>query len=441
MKNRIRGGRMTHLSRKFFLINFVLLVVGGVQAVERTEYSYPVKDSYVATVSSAATSLFLRSKGSIGKKITLNIFPDRNNLPFYQNRNKVVSSISLHRGQRRPLVFILGGFGASAQSDTSRFLMWNLKKRGYHVVSIASPFFWQFNLSAMTDGTPGIIQRDSFDVYKVMLNTYLKAQQKYSFEVSDFYLLGYSLGGLESVFVDQIDQSQTQHFDFKKVIAINPPVSLKNSARLVDSYIANWKSLGEGGQKRLSNKIFDVFVSLGQSFANKEVSQSSIFQITKSLPLSTLEARALIGQQFHESLRSTIFLSELISQRGDFEIFEQHFSPQPGLQNAAQFNLNDYLTKVIIPYYRSIEPGISINQIFYKLSLKSKKSYIENNSRLYVVHNADDPIITPADLSFIKQSYGAKRSLIYPRGGHLGNIWHSQNLKDIFNILDEKIEL
>jgi hypothetical protein len=46
--------------------------------------------------------------------------------------------------------------------------------------------------------------------------------------------------------------------------------------------------------------------------------------------------------------------------------------------------------------------------------------------------NEDDLILTPADLSFLKDVFGA-RAKIYARGGHLGNLTFRDNIGYMIN--------
>ncbi len=49
-------------------------------------------------------------------------------------------------------------------------------------------------------------------------------------------MAGYSLGGAQSAFVAKLDEKENQ-FNFKKVLMINPPVSLFNSVVILDELL------------------------------------------------------------------------------------------------------------------------------------------------------------------------------------------------------------
>ena len=49
-----------------------------------------------------------------------------------------------------------------------------------------------FIINASTSKMPGVLMEDSKDIYRVMNKSYEKVKDKV--EVTDFYLMGYSLG-------------------------------------------------------------------------------------------------------------------------------------------------------------------------------------------------------------------------------------------------------
>lgn len=46
------------------------------------------------------------------------------------------------------------------------------------------------------------------------------------------------------------------------------------------------------------------------------------------------------------------------------------------------------------------------------------------------MHNADDFLLTTGDVAWMEQVFG-DRALIFPRGGHLGNLYYPDNVASI----------
>ncbi|MCY1521572.1 hypothetical protein D9M68_563920 [compost metagenome] len=70
--------------------------------------------------------------------------------------------------------------------------------------------------------------------------------------------------------------------------------------------------------------------------------------------------------------------------------------------------------------------GGSITQMMDQVSLYAVEDYLKNNSKIAVMHNADDLILGPGDLGFLRRTLG-ERLTVYPFGGHCGNLNYRVN--------------
>jgi pimeloyl-ACP methyl ester carboxylesterase len=51
---------------------------------------------------------------------------------------------------------------------------------------------------------------------------------------------------------------------------------------------------------------------------------------------------------------------------------------------------------------------------------------LRGNPRVHIVHNADDVLTTRQSIRLLQQALGAQ-VVVFPYGGHLGNLWYSDN--------------
>jgi hypothetical protein len=51
---------------------------------------------------------------------------------------------------------------------------------------------------------------------------------------------------------------------------------------------------------------------------------------------------------------------------------------------------------------------------------------LRGNSKVHITHNADDFLADRKSIEELKETLGDQVTL-YPYGGHLGNIWYSEN--------------
>ena len=63
-------------------------------------------------------------------------------------------------------------------------------------------------------------------------------------------------------------------------------------------------------------------------------------------------------------------------------------------------------------------------------SMRSILDRLRANPRVHIMHNADDPLAEPAALDELSHAMGS-RMILYPYGGHLGNLWYAENQETI----------
>ncbi len=55
---------------------------------------------------------------------------------------------------------------------------------------------------------------------------------------------------------------------------------------------------------------------------------------------------------------------------------------------------------------------------------------LRRNPRVHLMHNADDVLADPASIAELKAAMD-DRMIVYPLGGHLGNLWYCANREAI----------
>ena len=61
-----------------------------------------------------------------------------------------------------------------------------------------------------------------------------------------------------------------------------------------------------------------------------------------------------------------------------------------------------------------------------RVSLYALQDYLKASPKIAVMHNADDVILGPGDLGFLRKTFG-DRLTVYPHGGHCGNLNYRVN--------------
>ncbi|TFZ33241.1 serine/threonine protein kinase, partial [Pseudomonas syringae] len=98
-------------------------------------------------------------------------------------------------------------------------------------------------------------------------------------------------------------------------------------------------------------------------------------------------------------------------------------STTPVLKRALQCDFDCYLTEQVIPMWRARTAGGSLLQLVDQVSLYALQDYLHSNTKIAVMHNADDVILGSGDLGFLRTTLG-DRLTVYPYGGHCGDLNH-----------------
>ena len=398
--------------------------------IDAASYGYPLTNPFEATIATTPPELRpeLPSDEDINQSdYSLTLRPEREfSLPDNFWAVKKLTYRLAKQDHPAPLIFLISGTGAPYNSSLNEFLKKLYYKAGYHVVQLSSPTSYDFMSAASRFATPGFSTEDAKDLYHVMQAV---RTQNAKLPVTDYYLTGYSLGALDAAFVSKLDETR-RSFNFKKVLLLNPPVNLYTS-------ISNLDKLVQTEVKGITNTTTFYELLLGKLtryFQQKgyiDLNEALIYDLQQSKQhLSNEQMAMLIGTSFRFSAADIAFTSDLINRRG--LITPQKFpmsqgtSLTPFFKRALQCDFDCYLTEQLIPLWRARSDGGSILQLIDQVSLYALKDYLHDSPKIAVMHNADDVILGPGDLGFLRATFG-DRLTVYPHGGHCGNINYRVN--------------
>lgn len=417
-------------------------------------YEYPIQNPFAATIIGtpeplrptqeslsrwqpdyvkmpAVNSQFERM---IEKDYQISIFPERV-IPevFWYEKGGLKYSIAQHKVQA-PLIFVIAGTGASYRSVHVKNLQKIFYQAGFHVVAISSPTVPNFLLNASTSSIPGNLLEDSQDIYQVMQRIIKKHGD---IKVSDYYLTGYSLGASHAAFVARVDDANTsgEQFQFKKVLLINPPLSLVSSVNILDEML---EDNIPGGLNHFNDYYQKIIYKVSAFYHESEqlgLGREFFFEMFKQNPPSEEQMKAMIGFVFRVASSGMVFSSDVYNHEGyivpksKVDDLEASSSLTEYSKVAHRLGFNDYIEHFYLPNFVK-KSGLSRQTIIEQSSLESIADYLQNNSAISVMHNLDDPILVPGEIDKLKALF-PQRTILYPHGGHLGNINYSQNVNDI----------
>jgi hypothetical protein len=418
-------------SIRYFLVLTGLLLAMPFN-VTALSYDYPFTDRYVATVIGTPAEFQAKVPVKIPRKVyQLEVFPDRQypDVLFYSGKMKYSL---VYQKQKAPLIFMIAGTGANYDSEKMRFMERAFYQAGFHVISIASPTHPHFLTAASTSSVPGRLTDDAKDLYRVMEMALKQAKDKKHIEVSEFYLTGYSLGASDSAFVAKLDETR-KVFNFKKVLLINPAVSLVNSVTILDAMLVD--NLPPGGGPAFIRKVLSVFSEVVREQPKVHFDENFLYEVYKYRhaqgKVQDQNVKALIGVSFLISAANMAFTSDVMNDYGYIKPKNEILKTSTALTDyfivAHRASFMDYVNKYAYPYFRDREPGLTRDKLFHSITLHSISDYLRNSKKIGVVTNADDIILAPGEVDFLRETFG-ERARIYPKGGHCGNMDYKDNV-------------
>ncbi|MDH0894282.1 MULTISPECIES: serine/threonine protein kinase [unclassified Pseudomonas] len=398
--------------------------------IDAAAYGYPLANPFEATI--ATTPPELRSQLPTDDDIDqadyeLKLRPEREfELPDNFWPVKKLRYRLARQDGNAPLIFIISGTGASYASGKTEDLKRLFYGAGYHVVQLSSPTSYDFMSAASRTATPGLSKQDAEDLYRVMMA--VRAQHP-DLEISEYHLTGYSLGALNAAFVSELDE-RLRSFNFKRVLLLNPPVNLYTSVtnldRLVQTRVAGVDN-GTTYFELILTKLTRYFEEQGHI----DLNDALLYDFQQSgQKLSDEQLAMLIGSSFRFSVSDMAFTADLINRRGlitppRYPISEGT-SLTPFFKRALQCDFDCYIVEQLMPYWREKFDGGSLPQLVDEVSLYALEDYLKKSPKVAVMHNADDLILGPGDLGFLRRTFG-ERLTLYPRGGHCGNLNYRVN--------------
>lgn len=411
------------------LAGLCLLLLASLASATVTveDYGYPVTDRFVATVvgTPEGTAPKLPTVQQIKfKKKRINVFPERQLPDLIWYGQEMIYSVAL-QDHPAPLIFLIAGTGASHSGAKNVNMARAFYKAGFHIVSISSPTFPNFVTSASSTGVVGHAQRDAEDLYHVMELIWAKLDK--DIDATSFNLTGYSLGAFNSAYLAKLDEER-KSFNFRKVLLINPPVSLYNSISLLDRMTQNIPG-GEDNFDQFFNKLVQGFSEVYKQ--EDDIGEDFLYTAYKAMDLQNEQLAALIGVSFRMSSASLIFTSDVMTDFGFVKPkgleLDRYASITKYNQVLTRVGFTDYYHEFFYPFYKKDYPDMTRDEFISAISLTEIADYLRGSEKITVMHNQDDIILLPGEIEFFNDVFG-DRATIYPYGGHCGNMNYSENV-------------
>ncbi|WP_335931303.1 serine/threonine protein kinase [Fusobacterium polymorphum] len=402
-------------------------------------YNFPIDDPYSATIIGSASMMTEGVSENIPLKVYEIQIKDKKDIPdVFWYASKFKFSFSKQKNKKAPLIFVLAGTGSDYSTTRVKFMQRIFHDAGYHTIAISSQMSQQFMISASSNSVPGLLLEDNKDIYKAMKLAYNKIKDQV--EVTDFYIMGYSLGGSNAAVLSYIDEKE-KAFNFKRVFMVNPPVNLYDSAVKLDKYLDDYTGGKSAGiEKLLNTTLAKVKGGLTSEYAN--IGADTIYNIVKGDILSDAEKKAYIGLAFRLASTDLNFISDFITKSHIYtknpEKVDKYTNMKEYFKAVNFATFEDYVNKIGFPYYKKYNKDLTTEDLKEKASLRIIEDYLRTSPKIAAVTNADELILSEKDFAFLKDIF-KNRLVIYPRGGHCGNMFYKENVDVMLKFINEGV--
>jgi len=413
-----------------------LLLMPAFAWADDAVYRYPIDDSYAATILGTPQQLRPDTGGEVPvKSMVLETDRKKPEIFFYDRGLRYTVAF---QDRKAPLIFLIAGTGGSSRSAKIGALMANLYHAGFHVIALPSPTSSNFIINASTSHVPGNLTEDAADLYQVMEQIWSVSRERV--EVSGFFLAGYSLGGTEAAFVARLDEER-QLFNFRRVLMLNPAVSLYNSVSKIEGLLDHIP----GGPRRIG-AFYNRVMAKSTEFYRKgdfvAIDDDFLFAAYQAHILERDEAGGMIAVSFRISSAGMIFASDVMTHAGYVVPKNRELNNDDSTEDYFWTSLHlsflDYFNEYFVPYFQSRQPGLTREKLLETVSLERIESYLASSAKTEVITNEDDFILAPGELDYLRRVFGP-RLKVYPCGGHLGNLEYRDNMAFLIDTLRSSI--
>jgi pimeloyl-ACP methyl ester carboxylesterase len=389
-----------------------------------------LKNPFAATITS---TLVMPESNASFSRASVTVLPYRKNTPLLERVSKFNYNYRLHNDKTAPVVFIIPGTGGTAESAAALVLAEQLFKAGYQAVTVDNPFSWKFSVAGSVSSLPGYTPRDAKDLYTALSKVSKDLQVNNGIKPRSYALVGYSLGGLQSLFVKKHDD-QARLFNFKKVLIINPPANLLYAVKKLDLLSSLEQRLSYNERQNISFKVTRVTDMVMGGKINLK-NPLEIDRVFKQEAFTDLEMQYLIGKEFRDSLGDLVFSSQQVNDLGILKSPITKYNRNARNAESRAVSFARYLEQFLLPNVKQSQgASYSVEQMNQDASIYQFADYIRENDSLYFIDSANDLFAKPEDIAWMQSQFG-HRGMVLPLGGHCGFFQFpafQERLKQIF---------
>lgn len=352
---------------------------------------------------------------------------------WFDKRLRVWFSAQKHPA---PLAIVIAGTGSDANTSKISTLRAVLYGAGYHVLTMPSPTFPGFIVSASSTGVAGDLLQDGHDLYAAL--GVIIAHLPRKARITDVDVLGYSLGGANAAVVKSIDGAERE-IHIHRAVMINPPVSLFASIGRLDKLYAVSLGNGDAGIERFYQQLYAALANVYRASGRVELDEDFLLGAAAAVLKTDAQFSAAIALSFRIALSNQFLAGDIYTGAGVVTVPGHPPKVGDSLEEIARElrskTFAEYFERIFAPYYLKHRPHATVASLVAQNRLDVIGDELRSDPDYYCLTNSDDLILDRAELEWLKRTLG-RRIAVYDHGGHLGNLGDRQQVTDMLSMLD-----
>jgi phospholipid-binding lipoprotein MlaA len=327
-----------------------------------------------------------------------------------------------------PIVYLIPGFGAHRLAGNELGLAELLVLHGFSVVTVSSTFHPEFMEHASLETVPAYPPIGIKELHVALTEIDRQMQKNYPQRLGARAIMGYSLGGFQSLFMAGTEATNTAGLiHFQRYVSIDSPVRLRYAATNLDKFYE--APLAWPAAEREAN-IHNTLLKVAAVAAHPDMAKTN-------LPFNTIESQFLVGLSFRLSLRDIIFSSQVRHNEGILQPPIKNSRRRAAYEEILNYSFRDYIEKFATPYARSLGMDLTDPELSRRgTDLEVYADGLKANPNVRVILNRNDPLLNQDDLAWIETTFARSQVTEFPNGGHVGNLSHPEVKQAIIHALE-----
>ncbi len=423
-------------------ILFQVVASGNETDVSKIAQDYPYKgNAIMSTVMGTPGSQWYKFKSAKGPKVKK--FKAIKKVPEILRPWSNYEYGVWKQKKESPLMIIISGTGSLYNSGLSMYMANVFYDRGYNVIALSSTTTMPYIVSQSKNNYAGYIKDESTHLYELISDA-IEKEKSEGMKISRTYVGGYSLGGFQSLLIQEIDE-KNKKIGIEKSLLLNTPISILTATEKLDGYLVQNGIYNADGLENFLDEIFS-HILYDESLTLSNLDFADIRAVVTKLHLKDRDFEVLTGLLFRFYSANMTFAGEVFSgneslgRLSNKKSYKRFDSVTEEFREGLSVSFDEYSKEILYPYLKKKKyPNLTMEEFINEFDLRSSQKFIdENNRNIVFITSSDDILLSDEDLKYIDTTF--KNKVIIPFGGHTGVIWHRDVAKLMVDKLEEKNE-